>query len=110
MPARLIIGEADLVTSPTQVEEFTRRIGPQSVEVFQHAGHFVQGEQPERYARFVLDFIAEVERQRANANDLQESDLSGRHLTKPARMACRRSGVSLLPDLLIYRTQHYGTA
>jgi pimeloyl-ACP methyl ester carboxylesterase len=64
MPTRLIVGEADLVTSPSQVEEFTRRVGPQEVEVFERASHFVQGEQPERYARFVLGFIAEVERQR----------------------------------------------
>jgi pimeloyl-ACP methyl ester carboxylesterase len=63
MPTRLIIGEADLVTSPEQVKEFKRRFGPHSLQTFQHAGHFAQGEQPERYARFVLDFIAEVERQ-----------------------------------------------
>lgn len=66
MPTRLIVGQADLVTSPTQIAEYTRRIGPQGVEVFERAGHFVQGEQPERYARSVLGFIAEVERMRAN--------------------------------------------
>jgi proline iminopeptidase len=67
MPTRLIIGEADLVTSPDQVEEFKRRFGPPSVEVFERAGHFPQGEQPERYTRFVLDFIAEAERQRSSS-------------------------------------------
>ena len=67
MPTRLIIGEADLVTPPEQVEEFTRRFGPQAVQMFERAGHFVQGEQPELYTRYVLDFIAEVERPRASA-------------------------------------------
>lgn len=67
MPTRLIIGESDLVTPPEQVEEFKRRFGPQSVEVFERAGHFAQGEQPERYAHVILDFITEVERQRPTA-------------------------------------------
>ena len=67
MPSRLIIGEADLVTSPDQVEQFKRRFGPQNVEVFERAGHFAQGEQPERYSRYVLDSIAEVESSRTAA-------------------------------------------
>jgi proline iminopeptidase len=67
MPTRLIIGEADLVTSPDQVDEFKRRFGPQNVEVFARAGHFAQGEQPERYTRYVLDSIVEAESSRPAA-------------------------------------------
>jgi proline iminopeptidase len=66
MPARLVIGEADLVTSPTQIDQFTRWVGPQCLRVFERAGHYVQAEQPEQYKLFVLDFIADVEQQRAS--------------------------------------------
>jgi proline iminopeptidase len=57
MPARLIIGEADLATSPDQIESFIAVFGPESVDRVGEAGHFVQGEQPELYTRLVLDFV-----------------------------------------------------
>jgi proline iminopeptidase len=56
-PARLIIGEADLVTSPDQVVAFARAFGAAQVSRVGQAGHFVQGEQPATYTRLVLDFI-----------------------------------------------------
>jgi pimeloyl-ACP methyl ester carboxylesterase len=58
VPALLIVGEADLVTSPDQIEAFAAVFGPVGVERVGEAGHFVQGEQPEVYARLVLAFAA----------------------------------------------------
>jgi proline iminopeptidase len=58
MPARLIVGEADLVTSPEQTESFVAAFGRENVAVVGKAGHFVQGEQPEIYTKLVLDFVA----------------------------------------------------
>lgn len=57
VPARLIVGEADLVTSPDQIASFAAAFGPGSVRTVAEAGHFVQGERPEIYARIVLDFV-----------------------------------------------------
>jgi proline iminopeptidase len=56
-PARLILGEADLVTSPNQVDAFTRVFGAAQVTTVAKAGHIVQGEQPDIYTRLVLDFV-----------------------------------------------------
>ena len=59
-PARLIVGEADLVTSPDQVDAFARVFGADQVRRVERAGHFVQGEQQDIYTRLVLDFIGET--------------------------------------------------
>lgn len=60
MPVRLVRGEADLVTSPAQIEAFVEFHGEESVETVESAGHFVQAEQPERYTRLVWDFVSEA--------------------------------------------------
>jgi proline iminopeptidase len=56
-PARLIVGEADLVTAPDQIASFAAVFGRENVHRVEQAGHFVQGEQPELYTRLVLDFV-----------------------------------------------------
>jgi proline iminopeptidase len=60
MPARLIVGEADLATSPDQIESFAAVFGPEHVHRVGEAGHFVQGERPESHARLVLGFLDAV--------------------------------------------------
>jgi proline iminopeptidase len=56
-PACLIVGEADLVTAPSQIEAFTQVFGPGRITRVDKAGHFVQAEQPDTYTRLVLDFV-----------------------------------------------------
>jgi pimeloyl-ACP methyl ester carboxylesterase len=56
-PACLIVGEADLVTAPRQVEAFARVFGSDQTTRVEKAGHFVQAEQPDTYTRLVLDFV-----------------------------------------------------
>lgn len=57
VPARLIVGEADLVTAPRQIEAFARAFGAGAVARVAEAAHFVQGEQREVYAGLVADFV-----------------------------------------------------
>jgi proline iminopeptidase len=57
MPALLIVGKSDLVTSPEQVGAFRRQVPHGQVEVFGHSGHFVQLEQADEYAALVTAFV-----------------------------------------------------
>jgi proline iminopeptidase len=59
MPALLIVGKSDLVTSPEQVDAFRRQVPHGQVEVFDHSGHFVQLEQADEYAALVTAFVAQ---------------------------------------------------
>ena len=59
-PACLIVGEADLVTAPSQIEAFARVFGPDRITRVEKAGHYVQAEQQDTYARLVADFVSEV--------------------------------------------------
>jgi proline iminopeptidase len=51
-PSLLILGALDPVTSDDQIDAFNG-----TVERFESASHFVQYEQPEAYARTVIDFV-----------------------------------------------------
>jgi proline iminopeptidase len=56
-PALLIVGAADLVTSPDQIDAFRDRVPRGQIEVFDQSGHFVQLEQAEEYAALVTRFV-----------------------------------------------------
>lgn len=57
MPALLILGRHDRVTAPDQVSTFARTVPQGRTVVFERSAHFVRFEEPERYARTVLDFV-----------------------------------------------------
>jgi len=57
MPALLIVGESDLVTSPGQISAFRGQVPNGRVEVFGHCGHFVQLEQADEYSALVTAFV-----------------------------------------------------
>jgi pimeloyl-ACP methyl ester carboxylesterase len=57
MPALLIVGESDIVTSPGQISAFRGQVPNGQVEVFGHSGHFVQLEQAKEYAALVTAFV-----------------------------------------------------
>jgi proline iminopeptidase len=57
MPALLIVGKSDVVTSPGQIEAFRDQVPHGRVEVFDHSGHFVQLEQAEEYSALVTEFV-----------------------------------------------------
>jgi proline iminopeptidase len=57
MPALLIVGKSDLVTSPEQINAFRSRVPHGRVAVFEHSGHFVQLEQAEEYSALVTAFV-----------------------------------------------------
>jgi proline iminopeptidase len=55
-PALLITGAHDLVTGPAQLAAFRSTVPSGTVETFPESGHFVQLEEPERYADLVAEF------------------------------------------------------
>ncbi len=57
MPALLIRGRHDRVTAPDQVRTFERTVPQGRTVIFEQSAHFVRFEEPERYARTVLDFV-----------------------------------------------------
>jgi proline iminopeptidase len=57
MPALLIVGTSDLITSPEQTDAFRSQVPHGRVEMFDHSGHFVQLEQAEEYAALVTAFV-----------------------------------------------------
>lgn len=57
MPALLILGRYDRVTAPDQVQAFKQAVPRGRTVVFEHSAHFVRFEEPDRYARSVLDFV-----------------------------------------------------
>jgi proline iminopeptidase len=57
VPALLIVGKSDLVTSPEQIDAFHDQVPHGRVEVFDHSGHFVQLEQAEEYSALVTEFV-----------------------------------------------------
>ena len=57
-PALLIRGGSDPVTSPTEIARFRAEVPRGWVEVFEASAHFVQLEEPERYADTVRGFVA----------------------------------------------------
>lgn len=59
-PACLIVGEADLVTAPSQIEAFARAFGPDRITRVEKAGHYVQAEQQDAYTRLVAEFVSEA--------------------------------------------------
>jgi proline iminopeptidase len=56
-PALLVKGMYDLVTGPGQLASFRSAVLHGVVEVFERSGHFVQLEEPERYAEVVGGFV-----------------------------------------------------
>jgi pimeloyl-ACP methyl ester carboxylesterase len=55
-PALLITGAHDLVAGPDQIAAFRSTVPSGTVETFAEVGHFVQLEEPERYADLVAGF------------------------------------------------------
>jgi proline iminopeptidase len=59
MPAFLITGGQDLITSPEQRGAFARIPAPHTMREFGNAGHFVHADEPDDYAQAVISFIHE---------------------------------------------------
>ncbi len=57
MPALLILGRYDRVTAPDQVRAFEREVPRGRTVIFDQSAHFVRFEEPDRYARTVLEFL-----------------------------------------------------
>lgn len=66
MPALLITGDIDPYTPPAVLEVFHRRIPHATAIVIPNSGHSAFWEQPERFNRAVLDFLAEIRGQGNN--------------------------------------------
>lgn len=60
MPALLIKGQGDLVTTPEQIEEFRQRVPTGKVVTFNGSGHFPQFEQADGYAQAVTNFVLQA--------------------------------------------------
>jgi pimeloyl-ACP methyl ester carboxylesterase len=59
MPALLILGGSDLVTTPEQADAFRSQVPDGRVEVFDRSAHFAQFEQAEEYSALVTAFVLE---------------------------------------------------
>jgi proline iminopeptidase len=59
MPALLILGGSDLVTTPEQADAFRSLVPDGRAEVFDRSAHFVQFEQAEEYSALVTAFVLE---------------------------------------------------
>lgn len=57
MPALLIVGGHDPTTSPDQRDAFCRGSSRRTMAVFERAGHFAHADEPDRYARAIIEFI-----------------------------------------------------
>jgi proline iminopeptidase len=57
MPALLITGGRDPTTSPEQRDAFRRGSPRHTMMEFERAGHFVHADEPDRYARAVINFV-----------------------------------------------------
>ena len=62
MPALLLRGRYDRVTAPDQVLAFERQVKKGRTIVFENSSHFARFEEPDLYARTVIDFTLEVAR------------------------------------------------
>ena len=60
MPALLITGRADIVTTPDQIEQFRQQVPRGQVITFDRSGHFAQLEQPDEYAHLVTNFVRQA--------------------------------------------------
>jgi proline iminopeptidase len=60
MPALLITGGADIVTTPDQIEQFRQQVPHGQAITFDHSGHFAQLEQPDEYANLVTNFVRQA--------------------------------------------------
>jgi proline iminopeptidase len=60
MPALLITGRSDLVTTPEQIQEFRQRVPSGEIAMFERSAHFPQLEQREEYARAVTNFVQQA--------------------------------------------------
>ncbi len=60
LPALLITGGQDPTTSPEQRDAFRRASPRHATAEFSRAGHFVHADEPDRYARTVIDFVRDA--------------------------------------------------
>jgi proline iminopeptidase len=60
MPALLITGRSDLVTTPEQIQQFRQRVPTGEVATFDRSAHFPQLEQREEYAQAVTNFVLQA--------------------------------------------------
>jgi pimeloyl-ACP methyl ester carboxylesterase len=58
-PTLVVWGDRDHVVPPTSAEEFERLIPDSRLVIFEDCGHVPMLEQPDRFNRLVLDFLAE---------------------------------------------------
>jgi pimeloyl-ACP methyl ester carboxylesterase len=56
-PARMSVGQHDVFCSPPQLLRIARRIGGACHVVFEHSGHFMWLEEPDRFFRLVSDWL-----------------------------------------------------
>lgn len=53
----IMAGRYDFICPVRWTDEMNREMGTSRVVVFEHSGHFAHVEQPEEFARAVLDFF-----------------------------------------------------
>ncbi|MDX3235286.1 alpha/beta hydrolase [Streptomyces sp. ME03-5709C] len=57
LPTMIMAGRYDFICPVRWTDEMNREMGTSRVVVFEHSGHFAHVEQPEEFARAVLDFF-----------------------------------------------------
>lgn len=57
-PSLLLKGKHDRIPSPAEVEAYLTRVQGARMELFEESAHFVQVEEPERYAEAVVRFVS----------------------------------------------------
>jgi pimeloyl-ACP methyl ester carboxylesterase len=57
VPALILVGRQDFITTPAMAEEMARHLPKARVEVFQDSGHFALVEEPEKFYQVVKRFI-----------------------------------------------------
>jgi pimeloyl-ACP methyl ester carboxylesterase len=61
VPTLIVWGERDSIIPVRHAEEAHQAIPGSTLEIFERAGHFPQHDEPERFARLLLDFIESTE-------------------------------------------------
>lgn len=57
VPALVIVGRHDFITTAAMAEEMVKHLPDVRLEVFQESGHFVHVEEPEKFHRVVREFV-----------------------------------------------------
>ena len=77
LPTLVVWGGRDSFIPVTHAARFAELVPTARVEVFERAGHFPHVDEPHRFTRVLLDFLATTEPARLHTDDLRERLVAG---------------------------------